>query len=60
LTQAVVYSLLEKWGMEGFVRHTEVVSRFYKEKRDVFERAMRKHMSGLAEWNRPEAGLFFW
>ena len=29
-------------------------------KRDVFESAMKKHLSGLAEWNTPEAGMFFW
>ncbi|KAF8895975.1 pyridoxal phosphate-dependent transferase [Infundibulicybe gibba] len=36
------------------------VAAFYREKRDVFERAMIKHLSGLAEWSRPEAGMFFW
>ena len=29
-------------------------------KRDIFERAMRTHLAGLAEWTPPEAGLFFW
>lgn len=36
------------------------MSRFYREKRDVFEHAMRRHLSGLAEWSTPEAGMFFW
>ena len=40
--------------------HTKRVSEFYRERRDVFERAMKKHLDGLAEWNTPEAGMFFW
>ena len=36
------------------------MSRFYREKRDVFEGAMRRHLAGLAEWDTPEAGMFFW
>ncbi|KAF9001590.1 pyridoxal phosphate-dependent transferase [Cyathus striatus] len=59
-TQAVVQTLLESWGYDGFVRHTERVSAFYREKRDVFEKAMKKYLNGLAEWVSPEAGMFFW
>jgi tryptophan aminotransferase len=36
------------------------VAEFYRAKRDVFEIAMRRHLHGLAEWNAPEAGMFFW
>jgi tryptophan aminotransferase len=42
------------------MKHTETVANFYRKKRDVFESAMKKHLSGLAEWNTPEAGMFFW
>ncbi|KAF9533943.1 pyridoxal phosphate-dependent transferase [Crepidotus variabilis] len=59
-TQAVVVKLLTHWGYEGFHAHTEKVSAFYKEKRDVFETAMKKHLGGLAEWTTPVSGLFFW
>lgn len=60
LTQAITFTLLDSWGYDGFIKHTENVANFYREKRDVFEAAMKKHLSGLAEWNTPEAGMFFW
>ncbi|KAF4614087.1 hypothetical protein D9613_007471 [Agrocybe pediades] len=60
LTQAIVYRLLDSWGYDGFKTHTERVSEFYRQKRDVFENAMKKHLTGLAEWSSPEAGMFFW
>ncbi|KAF4613658.1 hypothetical protein D9613_007468 [Agrocybe pediades] len=60
LTQAIAYKLLDSWGYEGFKTHTERVSEFYRQKRDVFENAMKKHLTGLAEWSSPEAGMFFW
>ena len=51
---------MKSWGYDGFQKHTEHVSAFYRMKRDIFERAMRTHLAGLAEWTPPEAGLFFW
>lgn len=36
------------------------VSNFYRQKRDVFERALNTHLDGLAEWVTPEAGMFVW
>ncbi|TEB34615.1 PLP-dependent transferase [Coprinellus micaceus] len=60
LTQAIAATLLNSWGYDGFQAHIERVADFYREKRDVFERAMKKHLQGLAEWSTPEAGMFFW
>jgi len=60
LTQAVTYTLLSSWGYDGFWNHTERVSGLYREKRDLFEQAMKQHLDGLAEWVTPEAGMFFW
>ncbi|KAI3596150.1 kynurenine alpha-aminoadipate aminotransferase [Moniliophthora roreri] len=60
LTQVLALELLEKWGYEGFLTHTKGVSAFYGLKRDIFEQAMERHLKGLCEWVRPEAGLFFW
>lgn len=36
------------------------MSQFYKAKRDVFEKYMKKYLDGLAQWDAPEAGMFFW
>ncbi|GJJ07751.1 hypothetical protein Clacol_001956 [Clathrus columnatus] len=60
LTQAIVFSLLSDWGYDGFGKHIEHVSQFYRSKRDVFQSAMKRHLDGLAEWEVPVAGMFFW
>ncbi|KAL9713954.1 hypothetical protein Ac2012v2_002260 [Leucoagaricus gongylophorus] len=60
LTQVIAHKILESWGYEGFKVHTERVSEFYREKRDVFQAGMLRYLSGYAEWVKPEAGMFFW
>lgn len=60
LTQVITATLLNSWGYDEFLKHTETVSQFYKGKRDVFEAAMQKHLGGLAEWTPPESGMFYW
>jgi tryptophan aminotransferase len=60
MTQVMAYTLLKHWGYEGFAKHTAVVADFYRAKRDVFVGAMEKHLTGLAEWIVPEAGMFLW
>lgn len=32
----------------------------YRDKRDLFERALARHFRGLATWISPPGGLFFW
>lgn len=56
--QAIAFVLLNKWGLEGFYAHTLRVAAFYKEKRDMFERAAHKHLDGLATWVTPDSGMF--
>jgi tryptophan aminotransferase len=51
---------LTEWGLAGFDAHIAYVSSFYKQKRDVFEAAMERRLAGLAEWDTPQAGMFFW
>ena len=60
LSQILAVAVLSRWGYDGFFKHTERVSQFYKAKRDVFEAAMRRHLSDVAEWTSPEAGMFMW
>jgi len=60
LTQTIAFALLDQWGYDNFLTHTQNVSAFYRQKRDVFEDAMQKHLKGLAEWDSPHAGMFFW
>lgn len=60
LAQILAVAVLTRWGYDGFFAHTARVSQFYKQKRDVFEAAMRRHLSDVAEWTSPEAGMFMW
>lgn len=59
-TQAIAVALLDYYGYDGFQKHAERVSQFYRDKRDVFEAAMKKHLDGLAEWSTPVSGMFLW
>lgn len=56
----MVLKLVGVWGIEGFLTHTNSVAEFYRQKRDVFEAALQRHMKGLAEWSTPNAAMFFW
>ncbi|KAL6306562.1 PLP-dependent transferase [Sparassis latifolia] len=58
LTQMIALKILQRWGYDGFKRHADAVSGFYRQKRDAFEDAMKCHLAGLAEWTTPEAGMF--
>ncbi|KAH9831639.1 PLP-dependent transferase [Rhodofomes roseus] len=59
-SQMIALKVLSAWGYDGFTAHTARVAQFYRQKRDVFEAAMQRHLAGLAEWTSPEAGMFFW
>lgn len=56
----MVYALLRQWGPEGLLEHCRNVSEFYRERRDMFEAAAKKHLSGVAEWVSPVAGMFLY
>ena len=40
--------------------HLERLRAFYRERRDAMQAALTQHLSELAEWTRPNGGLFFW
>lgn len=60
LTQAMALTIFQNWGYDGFKAHTKFVSAFYREKRNQLENALRKHLTGLADWVPPCAGMFIW
>ncbi|XP_071848039.1 kynurenine/alpha-aminoadipate aminotransferase, mitochondrial-like [Apostichopus japonicus] len=60
VSQMIIFKLLEKWGMDGFLAHSEKVAEFYQQRRDVMLRAADKWLTGLAEWNVPTGGMFLW
>ena len=57
---AIALKLLTSWGYDSFLAHTRTASQLYRRRRDVFERGLKKHLEGLAEWTSPEAGMFVW
>ncbi|XP_075467599.1 kynurenine/alpha-aminoadipate aminotransferase, mitochondrial isoform X3 [Ascaphus truei] len=59
-TQVVTSQLLHKWGMKGFLEHTESVIDFYSRQRVAMLSSADKWLTGLAEWHSPSAGMFLW
>lgn len=60
LAEVLAMAVLKRWDYQGFFQHADRVAEFYRQKRDVFQAAMVRHLSGLAEWSVPEAGMFMW
>ncbi|KAJ1340234.1 hypothetical protein BSLG_005120 [Batrachochytrium salamandrivorans] len=60
ISQIMMYSLLEKWGIQGFLAHNRDVAAFYKEKCAAFIESARRHLDGIAEFVPPTAGMFVW
>ncbi|TIB36823.1 hypothetical protein E3P86_02366 [Wallemia ichthyophaga] len=59
-SQAIVQALFAHWGIDGLLNHVARVADFYRVKRDAFEGAAAKHMSDIASWVTPTAGMFLW
>ena len=61
VSQAVVSALFESWGgAEGFLRHTDEIAAFYKERRDMFLAAAEAELGDRATFDVPKAGMFVW
>ncbi|GCB01975.1 transcriptional regulator [Sulfuriferula multivorans] len=41
-------------------RHLDELAQRYRQRRDNFEMALRRHFGDLASWKTPPGGLFFW
>ncbi|QXT62261.1 PLP-dependent aminotransferase family protein [Tessaracoccus palaemonis] len=57
LSQRIVLDAIESPGWPA--RLTGLVD-FYRGRRDQFAAALDRHFAGLAEWETPPGGLFFW
>lgn len=60
LSQILALNLFEQWGIEGFEKHITSIQQFYKSQRDAVLKSTTKWLTGLAEWNVPQGGLFLW
>ncbi|PWZ00463.1 PLP-dependent transferase [Testicularia cyperi] len=63
LSGVTAHTLLQHWGIDGFLRHVDNVARFYSVRRDNFEAKARAILGGdnqVATWVSPVAGMFLW
>ncbi|XP_041463100.1 kynurenine/alpha-aminoadipate aminotransferase, mitochondrial-like [Lytechinus variegatus] len=60
LSQVLFSRQFQQWGIDGFIRHTDTTREFYKRRRDIIAKAAEDHLTGLATWSVPRAGLFMW
>eukprot|EP01114_Cavostelium_apophysatum_P015774 TRINITY_DN4371_c0_g1_i1.p1 TRINITY_DN4371_c0_g1~~TRINITY_DN4371_c0_g1_i1.p1 ORF type:complete len:433 (+),score=97.46 TRINITY_DN4371_c0_g1_i1:107-1405(+) len=58
--QLLIYNTVKSLGHEGWMKHVKKVQRFYMHQREVILKAAEKHLTGLAEWASPSAGMFIW
>ncbi len=55
--QRVVYEVIRNGLLET---HVPTIRARYKAQRDAMDAALHKHLAGLALWQRPVGGMFFW
>jgi hypothetical protein len=60
MSQVVVSSLLNTWGKQGFENHVKDMQRGYARRAGILHDAAVEHLTGLAEWTAPVAGMFAW
>lgn len=67
LPQAFAASLFDHWAAQnnghsydGFTQHVDAIADFYRRRRDVFLESASRHLTGLATWSHPTAGMFVW
>jgi DNA-binding transcriptional MocR family regulator len=41
-------------------KHLAALAERYRQRRDAFEAALRRHFGDIASWRTPPGGLFFW
>ena len=58
--QVVVSEMLNAWGPAGFERHICSMQREYAQRAAVIQAAAEQHLTGLADWTQPAAGMFLW
>eukprot|EP00042_Codosiga_hollandica_P020633 m.67510 g.67510 ORF g.67510 m.67510 type:complete len:538 (+) comp49974_c0_seq2:8-1621(+) len=60
ISQIIVSKLLAAWSAQGFEDHLTKVRSFYSAQCHHLLKAVETNLSGLAEWNHPQAGMFLW
>lgn len=60
VTQVLTAATLEAWGDEGLNAHLETIQAEYTRRAAVMQAAAERYLTGLAEWQPPSVGMFFW
>ena len=60
IAQSVLLAILSEWGEKGFESQIKKLCETYTRRRDLLLKAMEKHLSDLATWTCPSAGMFVW
>jgi len=55
--QRIVYEVIRNGLLES---HVPTIRARYKLQRDAMQAALEKHLGGMASWQRPIGGMFFW
>jgi 2-aminoadipate transaminase len=55
--QRIVFDVIRSGLLET---HVPKIRARYKLQRDAMQASLDKHLAGLAQWARPEGGMFFW
>lgn len=54
------YLVLQQMNDAGYGQRLKELAARYRERRNAFEAALRRHFDDLATWQTPPGGLFFW
>jgi len=55
--QRIVYEVIRNGLLES---HVPAIRARYRLQRDAMQAALEKHLAGMATWQRPVGGMFFW
>lgn len=56
----MVSEMLSAWGQRGLELHVTRMQAAYAHRADVIVAAAEEHLSGVATWQTPHAGMFLW
>ena len=59
MSMTLAARLLHSWGLDKYRAHVREVRDFYAERRSFMQKCAEKHLTGLASWSAPSAGMFF-
>ena len=57
ISQSILLAILREWGEKGFTNQINKLCESYTRRRDLLLSALEKHLSDLATWTCPEAGM---